>query len=70
MPKKNPCPTRLETARRSAGLSRKRLSDLSGVNLRTIEAYEQRKSDINKASVGTVKKISEILKCSIESIIE
>ena len=70
MPKKNPCPTNLETARRMAGLSRKQLSDLTGVSLRTTEAYEQRKSDICRASVGTVKKISDILKCPIEVIIE
>lgn len=70
MPKKNPCPTNLETQRRAAGLTRKELAYLSETSIRTLEAYEQRKKDINCAAVGTVKKISDVLKCPIESIIE
>ena len=70
MPKKNPCPSRLEEARHSAGLTRKQLAELSGVSLRSIEAYEQGKNDINMASVGTVRLLARALKVSIESIID
>ena len=47
MPKKNPNPSALEAARHSAGLTRKALSEKTGIPLRTIEAYEQGKNDIN-----------------------
>ena len=70
MPKKNPNPTPLEIARRSAGLTRKELSERSGIPLRTIEAYEQRKNDINLAAVGSIKKIADVLEVPIEALIE
>lgn len=70
MPKKNPNPSRLEAARRGAGLTRKQLADKSGIALRTIEAYEQGKNDINMAAVASVKKISMVLGVPIESIID
>lgn len=69
MPKKNPNPTRLEAARHRAGLTRLELSKKSGIALRTLEAYEQRKNDINMAAVASVKKISLALGVPIEEII-
>lgn len=69
MPKKNPAPSRLEIARRSAGLTRKQLADKVGISYRTIETYEQGKNDINMAAVASVKKIADVLGVSIESII-
>jgi len=69
MPKKNANPTAFEIARRSAGLTRKELSERSGIPLRTIEAYEQRKNDINLAAVGSIKRVSDVLGCRIEDII-
>lgn len=70
MPKKNPNPTRLEIARRDAGITRQALADKTGLNLRTIEAYEQRKNDINNAAVSSVKKIALVLGVPIEKIID
>lgn len=40
---KNPCPTKLEEERHRAKLTRKELSEITGVSIRTIEAYEQQK---------------------------
>lgn len=69
MPKKNPNPSPLEVARHSAGLTRKSLSEKSGIPLRTIEAYEQGLNDINMAAVASVKKLSDALGVPIEAVI-
>ena len=69
MPKKNPCPTPLENARRAAGLTRKELSEKSGVSFRSIETYEQRKNNINLAAAGTVRDLAAALNVPMESIL-
>lgn len=70
MPKKNPTPTRLEEMRHNASLTRKQLSEISGINVRTIEAYEQRKNDIDMAAVSSVRQLANALKVPLESILE
>ena len=70
MPKKNPTPSRLEEERHRAGLTRKQLAERSGVNLRTIEAYEQGKNDIGMAAVTSVRQLARALKVPIENILE
>ncbi len=70
MPKTNPNPTPLEVERRKAGLTRRQLSEKTGIAYRTIETYEQRKNDINMAAVVSVKKISDALGVPIEAIID
>lgn len=70
MPKFNPNPTALEKARREAGLTRKKLSDLSGVSIRSLECYEQRKNDINIANVKTVRALANAIGCPIEKILD
>ena len=52
------------------GITRQALADKTGLNLRTIEAYEQRKNDINNAAVSSVKKIALVLGVPIEKIID
>lgn len=66
----NPNPTALETVRRAAGLSRKKLGEISGINFRTIEAYEQRKLDINIASVSIVRALAMALNVPMEEILD
>ena len=61
---------RLKTIRESRGLSQAELAKLSGVNLRSIQMYEQRINDIDKAQVGTVYKLSRVLGCTIEEVLE
>ena len=46
------------------------LSKLSGVSLRSIQVYEQRNKDINKASLETVYRLSKALGCTVEDLIE
>ncbi|MDR0831884.1 MAG: helix-turn-helix transcriptional regulator [Bacillales bacterium] len=63
-------PTKLQTFRKSKGLSQAQLALLSGVSLRSIQMYEQRFKDINKASGDTLRALAKILLCSIEEIFE
>ena len=42
----------------------------SGVPLQAIQHYEQGFRSINKAQAGTLKKLVDVLGCSIEDILE
>lgn len=62
--------TRLKTIRENRGISQKELAKLSGVKLRSIQMYEQKVNDIDKAQVGTIYKLSRVLGCTIEDLLE
>lgn len=62
--------TNLKRIRTSYGCTQAELSEKSGVSLRSIQMYEQRNKDINKASVDTVYRLAKALGCSIEDLIE
>ena len=62
--------TNLSKYRRIAKLSQSELSRLSNVSLRAIQLYEQRKLDINSASAIKLFKISRVLGCNIEDLLE
>ena len=62
--------TNLKRMRTLVGMTQKELAKLSGVGLRSIQMYEQRQKDINKASVESIYRIARILGCSVEDIIE
>lgn len=68
MPKMNQNPTPLEIARREAGMSRKKLAETSGVKIRAIEMYEQRRTNINDASAARVRDMAKAIGCPIEKI--
>lgn len=67
---KNPNPTPLESARREAGMSRKKLAEVSGISFRTIECYEQGKNNINMAAVDTVRTLARAIGVPIEKILD
>ncbi len=62
--------TNLRRMRTTYGCSQRELADLSGVGLRSIQMYEQRQKDINKASVISVRNLAKALGCSMEDLIE
>lgn len=62
--------TNLKRIRQKAGLSQSELASLSGVPLRTIQQYEQRQKNINKAQVEYLVTLSKTLCCEIEALIE
>ena len=62
--------TRLKTIRENRGISQIELSKLSGVKLRSIQMYEQKVNNIDKAQAGTIYKLSRVLGCTIEDLLE
>ena len=61
---------KLKRIRESRGLSQHELAEQSRVNLRNIQMYEQRGNDIDKAQARTLYKLSRVLGCSIEDLLE
>lgn len=61
--------TELAKRRKMKNYSQKDLSLLSGVPVRLIQAYEQRKIDITDAKASTLYKLSKALGCTIEELI-
>ncbi|MCM1440258.1 MAG: helix-turn-helix domain-containing protein [Roseburia sp.] len=62
--------TRLQRQRKQCGLTQKELAEKSGVKLRTLQQYEMKAKDINKASVSTILALASILGCRIEDLLE
>ena len=62
--------TNLKRIRTAYGCTQAELAKRSGVSLRSIQMYEQRNKDINKASVETVHRIAKVLGCTIEDLME
>ena len=61
---------RIRTAYGWGGGSQAELAKKSGVGLRSIQLYEQRQKDINKASAESLYKISRVLGCAMEDLLE
>ena len=59
----------LKRQRKIAGLTQKKLAELTGVKLRMIQAYEQNDQDISKAEVSTVLRLARCLGCSVEDLV-
>ncbi|MGN1405463.1 MAG: helix-turn-helix domain-containing protein [Erysipelotrichaceae bacterium] len=62
--------TKLCTLRKLCGYSQSELSRETGVSLRSIQMYEQRQKNINKASVQTLYSICKVLGCNIDHLLE
>lgn len=61
---------RLKTLREEAGLSQSQLSEKSGVALKSIQKYEQRERDINKAQGFIIKSLAGALGCKMEDLLD
>lgn len=62
--------TNLKRIRTTYGFKQAELAERSGVSLRSIQMYEQRNKNVNKASADTIYKLSKVLGCSMEDLIE
>lgn len=62
--------TNLKRLRTAYGCSQSELAKLSDVSLRSIQMYEQRNKDINKASSDTLYRLAKALGCTMEDLIE
>ena len=62
--------SKLRSLRRAYGYTQAELAELSGVSLRSIQLYEQGEKDINRAAADTVRRLSQVLRCSMEDVME
>ena len=62
--------TNLKTLRVKSGLSQRELSEISGVPLRTIQQYEQRQKNINKAQAEYLVLLAQALCCKPADLLE
>ena len=60
----------LKRIRENRGLSQAQLSEQSGVNLRNIQMYEQRGNNIDRAQAQILYKLSRVLGCEVEDLLE
>ena len=68
--RKKETPSKLQQQRKKCGYSQRELSEKSGVNLRTLQQYELKTKDINKASVQSVMSLANVLGCCIDDLLE
>lgn len=61
--------TNLQEYRKQAGMTQLELAVASGVNLRTLQDYEQGRKPINQAAAVTVHKIAKALGVTVEDLI-
>lgn len=62
--------TNLKIYRKRAGLSQKELAEQADIPVRMIQHYEQRQKNINKAQVEYLARLSRVLNCNIEELLE
>ena len=62
--------TNLKRIRTANGYSQSQLARKAKVGIRSIQMYEQRNKDINKAAVETVYSLSKALGCDVSALIE
>ncbi len=62
--------TNLARLRKYYELSQSQLAKASGVSIRSIQLYEQRKNDINHAQYNHLESLAKVLGCRIQDILE
>lgn len=60
---------RMKTLRTASGLSQSQLAQKTGLNVRTLQHYEQGTKDLNVARLSTILKICNALHCRLQDII-
>ena len=61
--------SRLQNTRLAAGLSQSQLAAATGLNVRTLQCYEQGAKDINNAKLATLLKLCLALDCKLGGIL-
>lgn len=62
--------TNLQRLRRRVGITQGELAARSGVSVRTIQQYEQRRKDVNKAQLETAMALAQALCCNPSQLLE
>lgn len=60
----------IQSARINYGYSQSELAQAAGINKRTLQEYENKRRDINKASGSVLCRLARALSCNIEDIME
>lgn len=60
----------LKRIREERNISQAKLAEETGISLRSIQAYEQNRRDINKVQAGTLLTLANALDCKIEDLLE
>ena len=63
-------PPHLKTIRKNRGYTQEQLAEAAGVNIRVIQLYEQRRTDIGEGSARTILQLARALGCRMEDLIE
>ena len=61
---------KLKEKRQAAELSQSQLAEKTGINVRTIQHYEQGSKNFDHARIDTIMKICIALHCKLEDVIE
>lgn len=61
---------KLQKMRLDRGLSQSQLAEKTGINVRTIQHYEQGSKNFDHARIDTIMKCCIALQCKLEDIIE
>ena len=62
--------SRVQKQRKTAGYTQKSLSEAANVNIRTLQQYELKAKDINRASSGVLTRMARVLGCQEEDLLE
>ncbi len=60
---------KLQQVRKERGLSQAALAEKAGLNVRTIQHYEQGSKDLNGARLSTLLKLCKVLNCKLRDIL-
>ena len=60
---------KLQQMRKERGLSQATLAEKAGLNVRTIQHYEQGSKDLNGARLSTLLKLCKVLDCKMVDIL-
>lgn len=61
---------KLKEMRLSRGLSQSKLASKAGINVRTLQNYEQGFKDFNNSQLKTVVRVADALNCNLQDIID
>jgi transcriptional regulator with XRE-family HTH domain len=60
---------KLKEARMKKGLSQAKLAELAGINVRTLQHYEQESKNFDHARIDTIFSVCNALECKLSDII-
>ena len=56
--------------RKKIGITQSNLAEATGISLRTLQDYEQGRKPLEKAAAATVLRLSRVLGCNVEDLID